>query len=51
MPSSNSLPDNGKSTSVDQTLMALLEATTAKIGEDFFNVFVTNLAKALMMIL
>lgn len=41
-----SIADNEKKAIVDHSLMALLEATTAKIGEDFFNIFVTNLAKA-----
>lgn len=46
MPTNNHITDNEINKIVDHSLMALLEATTAKIGEDFFNVFVTNLAKA-----
>lgn len=42
----NNITQNDNNKNIDQSLMSLLEATTAKIGEDFFNVFVTNLAKA-----
>lgn len=38
------ISDNSQN--IDQSLLALLQGTTAEIGEDFFNVFVANLANA-----